>query len=118
MDISLQIKQNYKKEAFLVYEQQIYGTVYQRMLLKHQPLIRLKVDLIDIAGKETYYLMLTLTIPMCMHNKEEEIIFDRFVMIDNVVVMGQLYGGEYLVEDFWSYCSILGALDRYCRNED
>ena len=39
-------------------------------------------------------------------------------MIDNVVVLGQLYGGEYLVEDFWSYCSILGALYRYCRNED
>ena len=36
-------------------------------------------------------------------------------MIDNV--MGQLYGGEYLV-DFWECCSILGALDQYCRNED
>ena len=44
-----------------------YGAVYQRMLLKHQPLIRLKIDLIDIVGKETYYLILTLTIPICMH---------------------------------------------------
>ena len=32
--------------------------------------------------------------------------------------MGKLYGEEYFVEDFWNYCSILGALDRYYRNED
>ena len=38
-------------------------------------------------------------------------------MIDSVVVMGQLYKGEYLVEYFWRYCSILGALDQCCRNE-
>ena len=34
--------------------------------LKHQAPIHLKIDLKDIAGKETY-LMLTLTIPMRMH---------------------------------------------------
>ena len=50
-----------------LFELKLYGTVYQRMLLKHQPLIRLKVDMIDTVGKETYYLMLTLTIAMCMH---------------------------------------------------
>ena len=38
-------------------------------------------------------------------------VFDRFAMIDNVVVMGQLYGGKYLV-DFCGCCSILGALDQ------
>ena len=32
-------------------------------------------------------------------------------MIDNVAVMRQLYGSEYLVEDFWGHCPILGALD-------
>ena len=41
--------------------------IYQRMQLKHQTLICLKTDLIDIVAKEIYYLMLTLTIPMCMH---------------------------------------------------
>ena len=41
--------------------------IYQRMQLKHQTLICLKTDLIDIVEKEIYYLMLTLTIPMCMH---------------------------------------------------
>ena len=39
-------------------------------------------------------------------------------MTDDVVVIGQHYGGEYLVKDFWGCCSILGALDRYCRNEE
>ena len=39
-------------------------------------------------------------------------------MIVNVVVMGQLYGVEYLLEDVWECCSILAAFDRYCRNED
>ena len=45
-------------------------------------------------------------VPMCMHylhniaKIKEEIIFDRFAMIDNVVARGQHYGGEYLVEDF------------------
>ena len=38
-------------------------------------------------------------------------------MID-VVVMGQFYGGEYLVEDFCGCCSALGTLDQYSRNED
>ena len=28
------------------------------------------------------------------------------------------WGGEHLVEDFWSFFSILAALDRHCRNED
>ena len=62
--------------------------------------------MIDTVEKETYYLMLTLTVPMCMHylhntaKVKEEIIFDRFAMIDNVAVRGQHYGGEYLVEDF------------------
>ena len=74
--------------------------------MKHQALIQLKIDLIDAVEKETYYLILTLTVPMCMHclhntaKVKEEIIFDRFAMIDNVVVRGQHYGGEYLVEDF------------------
>ena len=39
-------------------------------------------------------------------------------MIVNVVVMGQIYGGEYLLEDFLGCCSILDALDQYCGNED
>ena len=39
-------------------------------------------------------------------------------MTVNVVVMGQFYGGEYLLEVFWGCCTILGALNRYCRNED
>ena len=37
--------------------------------------------------------------------------------MSGVVVMEQLYRGEYLL-DFWGCCSILGALDWYCRNED
>ena len=36
-------------------------------VLKHQTVIHLKTDLIDIVGKETYYLMLALTIPICIH---------------------------------------------------
>ena len=39
-------------------------------------------------------------------------------MIVKVVVMGQLYGVEYLLADIWGCCSILAAFDRYCRNED
>ena len=39
-------------------------------------------------------------------------------MIVNVVVMGQRYGGEYLLEDFWGCYSLLSAFDWYCRNED
>ena len=39
-------------------------------------------------------------------------------MIDYVVVMGQLYGGKYSVDDFSLCRSILDALDQYCRNEE
>ena len=39
-------------------------------------------------------------------------------MIANVIVIGQLYVGEYLLQDFWECYSILGAFDWYCRNED
>ena len=53
-----------------------------------------------------------------LKSKKKYQIFDRFVMIVNVVVMGQLYGVEYLLEDVWECCSILAAFDRYCRNED
>ena len=42
-------------KTFLVYRQQDYGTVYQRMLLKQQPLICLKIDLIEIVGKYKKY---------------------------------------------------------------
>ena len=38
-------------------------------------------------------------------------------MIDNVAVMGQLHGGEYLV-DFWGCRFILNPFDQYCKNED
>ena len=39
-------------------------------------------------------------------------------MIVNVVVMGQGYVGQYLLEDFWGCHSILGAFDWYYRNDD
>ena len=39
-------------------------------------------------------------------------------MIVNVVVMGQGYVGQYLLEDFWGCHSILGASDWYYRNDD
>ena len=37
------------------------------MWLKHRTLIRLKTNLIDIVGKETYYLMLTLTVSLLLY---------------------------------------------------
>ena len=39
-------------------------------------------------------------------------------MIVNVVVMGQCYVGNHLLEDFWGFYSVPGTFDWYCRNED
>ena len=71
VDISLHLKQNYQEPAlgefFSLRIANLSNTSPENMLLKHRALICLKIDLIDVAGKETCYLMLTLSMPMCMH---------------------------------------------------
>ena len=71
VDISLHLKQNYQEPAlgefFSLRIVNLLSSPPENMLLKHRALISLKIDLIDVSGKETCYLTLTLCIPMCKH---------------------------------------------------
>ena len=128
VDISLHLKQNYQEPALgesFQFTNSKFIEQFTRKYVAEAPSTdtfknrfdrdcreRNLLSDVDIEYTNVYALSTLLK------SKKKYQIFDRFVMIVNVVVMGQLYGVEYLLEDVWECCSILAAFDRYCRNED